>query len=109
MLAGNVAMEAVRNRMAGLHKALEAESWERRKAGKSQARRVELGIASRRGDRKLLMNQWSDVEGVRSQMMAAQAGAATGLNTARQAATREVMQLTANRAVVLPAGLRAAN
>lgn len=109
MLAGNVAMEAVRNRMAGLHKALEAESWERRKAGKSQARRVELGLASRRGDRQLLMNQWSDVEGVRSQMVAAQADAGAGINSARQVATREVMQLTANRAVVLPGGLHAAN
>jgi len=101
-------MEAVRNRMAGLHKALEAESRESRKAGKSQARRVELGIASRRGDRQLLMNQWSDVEGVRAQMKVAQAGAAQGINASRQAATRTVMQMTANRSNVLPAGITGA-
>ena len=101
-------MEAVRNRMAGLQKALEAESWERRKAGKSQARRVQLGLASRRGDRQLLMNQWPDVEGVAASMKASQKAAASQINASRQSATREAMEMTANRAMVLPTGLYSA-
>jgi len=46
VLSGNVAMEEVRNRIGGLHKALEAESWERRKTAKSESRRVAMGLAS---------------------------------------------------------------
>jgi len=97
ILAGNVAMEEVRNRIGGLHKALEAESWERRKSAKSQSRRVAMGLASRRADADLKMGRWNDIEGARASMNKAQNAAATNVNAARQAAVREAMELTANR------------
>jgi len=97
ILSGNVAMEEVRNRIGGLHKALEAESWERRKSAKSVSRRVAMGLASRRADADLNMNRWDDIEGARAQMVSAQKAAATNISQARQAAVRASMDLTANR------------
>merc|ERR1712072_1384375 len=77
VLSGNVAMEEVRNRIGGLQKALEAESWERRKSAKSAGRRVAMGLASRRADAALSQRGFTEFEAVIASKRAAEAAAAT--------------------------------
>jgi len=97
VLSGNVAMEEVRNRIGGLQKALEAESWERRKTGKSESRRVAMGLASRRADAQLKMGAWDDIAGVQSTQRAAEATARHNIGAARQQAVRHAMEIAANK------------
>merc|ERR1711934_441116 len=97
VLSGNVAMEEVRNRIGGLQKALEAESWERKKTAKSESRRVAMGLASRRADAELKRRAWHDVEGVQATMQEAQARAAKNISATRQASVRGAMDFAAIR------------
>jgi len=97
VLSGNVAMEEVRNRIGGLQKALEAESWERRKCAKSESRRVSMGLASRRADSQLKMGVWQDIGGAQASQRAAESNARASINSTRQAAVRNAMEAAANR------------
>merc|ERR1719453_2424705 len=94
VLSGNVAMEEVRNRIGGLHKALEAESWERRKTAKSESRRVAMGLASRRAETTLKQRAWENansMQGARDSMMAAESAAGSRISSARQASVMSII------------------
>merc|ERR1712216_693443 len=99
VLAGSAAMDEVKSRICGLANALEAESWERRTMASSAARRVNLGLASRRADQTFkVMSAGAQIRSAAGQNKASsESAAAANLKATRHQFVRQSMESSANR------------